>query len=89
MAAGTTKPNHTMQLVSSTHHAARRRHNPISPKWDLGLTVLECNAYYGRAFGYDEIARACGVSQQAVRHLVIKALHRIQPRLAAEKRLLK
>jgi hypothetical protein len=77
-----------MQLVNSTHNSARRRYNPISPQWDLGLAVLEAHARYGACFGYDEIALACGVTPQAVRTLTLKAIRRLQPRLAAEKRLL-
>jgi DNA-directed RNA polymerase specialized sigma24 family protein len=50
--------------------------------------VLEAHASYGTSFGYDEIARACEVTPQAVRDLVQKALRRLQPRLSAERRLL-
>jgi hypothetical protein len=77
-----------MQLINSTQNSARRRHNPTAPKWDLGLAVLEAHASYGTSFGYDEIARACEVTPQAVRDLVQKALRRLQPRLSAERRLL-
>jgi hypothetical protein len=77
-----------MQLLNSTQNSARRRHNPTEPKWDLGLAVLEAHASYGVTFNNKEIARACDVSPTAVGLIIKKALRRLQPRLAAEKRLL-
>ena len=77
-----------MQVVNSTQNSARRRHNPTAPKWDLGLAVLEAHASYGVTFNNEEIALACDVSANAVGQIIKKALRRLQPQLAAERRLL-
>lgn len=58
--------------------ALRRKHEQTPLNWDLGLSVLETHAQPGRAFNYSEIADACGVSKQAVRQLIQKALRRVR-----------
>jgi hypothetical protein len=62
-------------------HAGKRRYNPIDPVWDLGLAVLEIKRPNKDAYDCGEIARACGVSKQAVTQIVNKALMRVRPTL--------
>jgi len=62
-------------------HAGKRRYQPIDPAWDLGLAVLEIKRAHKDTYDCGEIARACGVSKQAVTQLIKKALMRVKPSL--------
>ncbi len=64
-----------------TQHAAKRKYQPIDPAWDLGLAVLEIKRAHKDTYDCGEIARACGVSKQAVTQIIKKALLRVKPSL--------
>jgi hypothetical protein len=67
-----------------TQNAAKRRNNPTPINWDIGLRSLEQHAVYGQSFTFHAIAKACGVTDQAVMYVVSNAMKRIRTSLQGQ-----
>lgn len=71
-------------MMIRTQNAAKRRTNPTPLNWDASLRSLEQRAVYGQSLTFHAIAKACGVTDQAVMYLVGNAMKRIRAKIKGE-----